>query len=131
SEQLLAGVEERHAAIRDEFKQNLHALDMRYGTRREELNRAIDESRNAQQTAHNEVHARLEALERSFAAPADTSEQERAAEQLQQALDELRASQQTAITEVHARVAEIEKIFAASREDTSRTDSIAEQLRRL
>lgn len=131
SEQLLAGVEERHAAIRDEFKQNLHALDMRYGARREELNRSIDEARKAQQTAHNEVHARLEELERSFAAPADTSEQERAAEQVQRALDELRASQQTAIGEVHARVAEIEKLFASSREDTSRTDSIAEQLRRL
>jgi localization factor PodJL len=131
SEQLHAGVEERHAAIREEFRQNLQAFDQRYGMRREELSRAIDEVRAAQQDAHNEVHARLAALENSFASKADASEHERAAEQLQHALDELRSSQQMAINEVHVRIAEIERQFAQTREDTSRSDGIAEQLQRL
>jgi localization factor PodJL len=131
SEQLLAGVEERHAAIRDEFKQNLQALDIRYGVRREELNRAIEEARAVQQNAHNEVHARIEALERSFAAGTDSAEQERAIERLQHALDDARAAQDAAINEVHAHIAGIERQFAAAREETPRDDGVSEHLQRL
>jgi|GEM_PF-568770 len=83
-EQLLAGVEERHAAIRDEFKHSLQALDGRYGVRRQELEQAINAARNAQADAHNEVHARMGLLEDHFAANRDNaSESGRIAEQLQ------------------------------------------------
>lgn len=83
-EQLLAGVEERHAAIRDEFKHSLQALDGRYGVRRQELEQAINAARNAQADAHNEVHARIGLLEDHFAANRDDAiESGRIAEQLQ------------------------------------------------
>ena len=84
AEQLLASVEERHTAIRNEFKQNIQNLDSRYGAWREELQRGLDATRDARAEAHNEVHARLAELETQFAAAReDTSANDRLEEQLQ------------------------------------------------
>lgn len=79
-EQLLAGVEERHAAIRDEFKHSLQALDSRYGMRRKELEQAIATTRDAQ----DDVRARIGRLEDHFAADRDDASRNGiTAEQLQ------------------------------------------------
>ncbi|HEY4123145.1 MAG TPA: hypothetical protein VGM36_00945 [Rhizomicrobium sp.] len=84
AEQLLAGIEERHAAIRNEFRQNIQSLDGRYGAWREELQRGLDRTRDAREQAHNEVHARIAELESQFAAAhEDTSADDRLIEQLQ------------------------------------------------
>ncbi len=84
AEQLLAGVEERHTAIRNEFRQNIQSLDSRYGAWREELQRGLDATREARDEAHNEVHARIAQLESQFAsAHEDASADDRIEEQLQ------------------------------------------------
>jgi len=126
AERLLESAEERHAAIRDEFQQNLKSFDQRYGTRREELQHAIDEVRSSGREARNEVRARLAELESRLADVGDKA----AVDRLEQSVAQTRASQKDMLDQVQGRIAGLEDRLAATGDtaDKAAVDRLAQSI---